>query len=421
MASIFNQLLAGLSGGAQGYAQDQDRQLQQARQAANDRYLNEDRSSQRALRDAQAAQERQRQQQYAYLRTPEFAGKLQAANAGDEAAKAHVMGAIAGLPDAATYSRGIERESKKVYDPERAVVVDTDAGTATPLPGMTARPKAPVVGSPEWKQSKIDEAQIGAKYGYHAPPGNVVVTGIGADGKPTIFSGKNRGDLNLHDTGVSKPVSGAAGALAAPVAFRVGQAGEMLKKAADIFPMLDQLRVGLSQSSAADIANNGVGIAGMHIPGTKGVGNMMMNNDPKFATYQAALGPFAIAAAHANAGLRVSDAQMAKIQKNIEVLAGDIANPTVMAMKKKNVVDLMNSIVGSLPPDAVAAQEDQMDPSTLAMLRDAGYRGARRVAPAGSSGNVNLGDSKPPLSEVDKAHAARDPQFAAWLKTQGYE
>lgn len=318
---------------------------------------------------------------------------------------------------------------KRTYDAARGVTVDEENSIATPVKGLPEMPiKAkytpksymengePVEGLVDEGGNFLHADQTPARgriTPYVAPvePNNVFQSGIGSDGKPTIFAGKSKGAPNLTDTGINKPVSAASGALAAPVAFRVGQAGEMLKKAADILPMLDQLRVGLAQSSAADIANNGVGIAGMHIPGTKGVGNLMMNNDPRFATYQAALGPLSIAAAHANAGLRVSDAQMAKIQKNMEVAPGDVANPTVMAMKKKNMVDLINSIVGSLPPEAVAAQEAQMDPAALAMLKAAGYRGAQRaVAPlppnkviqpprgtvqpqqgAAPIGNVNLG------------------------------
>jgi hypothetical protein len=42
-------------------------------------------------------------------------------------------------------------------------------------------------------------------------PGNVFVTGTGADGKPAIFEGQNKGPGALHDTGVGKPAAAGAG------------------------------------------------------------------------------------------------------------------------------------------------------------------------------------------------------------------
>ncbi len=53
MPNVFNQLLAGLSGGFTGYAQDQDQKLKEARQATLDTSLGQERASQNALRVAQ--------------------------------------------------------------------------------------------------------------------------------------------------------------------------------------------------------------------------------------------------------------------------------------------------------------------------------------------------------------------------------
>lgn len=48
-------------------------------------------------------------------------------------------------------------------------LVDFNDPTKPVNVGPAPAPKAPVPGSPEWRQMKIDEARIGAQYGYHAP------------------------------------------------------------------------------------------------------------------------------------------------------------------------------------------------------------------------------------------------------------
>lgn len=168
--------------------------------------------------------------------------------------------------------------------------------------------------------------------------------------------------------------AGATKALSGPIAARVGQAGEMMKKGFDLLPMMESLDVTLANSAALDIAENGVGVGSHRIPGTKGVGRWMANRKPEFAAYQAALAPFVLAAGHATSGVRISNEQIAQIRKSIELEPGDLSNPTVMAQKKKNMIDLMNSINGSLPAEAIAEQEEQMGDEQLKILEGHGYR-----------------------------------------------
>lgn len=176
--------------------------------------------------------------------------------------------------------------------------------------------------------------------------------------------------------------AGGASNLAAPVAARVGQFGEMLKKTAQILPIMDALDVNLGNSTAQDIAENGIGVGGYHIPGTKGLGSAMMNRSSRYAEYEAAASPLVLAIAHALSGARINKDQTDKIRESIVYAPGD--SPAVKAQKRKNLVDMVNSVGGSLPVDAVAAQEAQMDPSAMTSLRGYGYRLEHQGPAAGS-------------------------------------
>lgn len=195
--------------------------------------------------------------------------------------------------------------------------------------------------------------------------------------------------------------------VAAPIAARVGQFGEMIKKAADLLPMLDSMDVGLGNSAARDIAEHGLGLGHMRIPGTKGLGNLLMNQTPTYAQYQAALSPFVLAAAHSVGGLKVSADQIEAIRKSIEMSSGDFENPTVREQKIQNMIDQINSIGTSLPADELAKQEAQLKPEQMDRLLKRGYLriGKPTVAPgpraepatptaptspAGPSGNIDL-------------------------------
>ena len=160
--------------------------------------------------------------------------------------------------------------------------------------------------------------------------------------------------------------------LPAPLAAKVGQFGEMLKKADDLFPAMEALNVKLASSAAQDIAAHGIGVAGHAIPGSRGLGSMMLNRSPEYAKYQAALSPLVLAAAHAISGARISNEQVAQIRESIEIKPGD--QPPIVAQKVKNVVDLINSIGGSLPADAIMFQESQLTPEQLQRVQGYGYQ-----------------------------------------------
>lgn len=199
-------------------------------------------------------------------------------------------------------------------------------------------------------------------------------TGVDDHGKPVIMRGNSKTGA-LESTGQgAKPVAGGAGS--APVMAKVGQFGEMLKKAHDLLPTMDALSVSNAQSAAEDVAQHGikVPILGVHIPGTQGVGAAIVNRSPEYATYQAALTPFVLAAAHALSGARINQDQVTQIRKSIEIQPGE--SPASRSQKTKNMLDLINSIGGSLPPDAIGEQEGQMEPAALSKLIELGYRRA---------------------------------------------
>lgn len=291
---------------------------------------------------------------------------------------------------------------KPTYDSDRGVTVDVNSGTSKPVAGI--EPK-----------DKVGEAVAIAKatkpiptYGdLHPKPDQALVQTQAPDGS-VIYTPRGEA-AGMHAP--SKAGQG-AGNLPAPLAAKVGQAGEMIKKAYDLLPRMDALDVDVPESAAQDVAQHGIGIGHARIPGTQGVGSLLLNRTAPYSTYQAALSPFILAAAHALSGARINQDQVEQIRHSIEYKPGD--SREVKAQKRKNMIDLVNSISGSLPAGAIAEQEDQMDPGSIALLKGYGYRGAKRSqtpppsqAPShtGASdpgGDIHLGkESKPSLSQTE--------------------
>jgi hypothetical protein len=245
-------------------------------------------------------------------------------------------------------------------------------------------PRAPLPGTPEWRQAEIDKAKIGAQYGYHPPAQQPLVQVQQPDGSVTYVPRDQAAGGQVPGKGKGA----VAGTLAAPMAAKVGQYGEMLKKTKDLLGATESLQVSLGNSAASDVAQHGVGAFGMTVPGSRGVGSLLANRSPEYATYQAALTPWVLAAAHALSGARINQDQVTQIRNSIEIKPGD--PPPTRAQKLKNMLDLVNSIGGSLPSDAVASQEAQMGPGEMDILRGHGYRAsaAGGAAPhaAGSGG-----------------------------------
>lgn len=194
-----------------------------------------------------------------------------------------------------------------------------------------------------------------------------------------------------------------AASIAAPMAAKVGQAGEMIKKAADLLPKMEALSVSLGQSAAQDQATHGLGALGVHIPGTQGVGAAIVSRSPEYAQYQAALTPFVLAAAHSIGGARINDTQIAQIRNSVEIKPGE--SKASRDQKIKNLVDLVNSIAGSLPPDAISQQEGQMEPGLINVLRGYGYRGGTTPQ---SSGDINLAAPETPKNQGHPAKPKAD-------------
>lgn len=298
---------------------------------------------------------------------------------------------------------------KPTYDSDRAVTIDPTAGTSTPVAGIEPKkhltPKSitvdgkPVEGFAD-TDGKFFDTQghpITGKVTPFTPPDRALVLTAGADGSSVYTP---RGDA----AGKAAPAKAGQGTnLPAPLAAKVGQFGEMLKKASDLGTLTDNLDVTVGKSATRDLAEHGIHIPFIGtLPGSKGVGSMLQSHSPEYSQYQAALSPFILAAAHALSGARINQDQVEQIRKSIELAPGDFANKAVRAQKEKNMIDLINSIGGSLPPDAIGAQEDQMDADAMTRMKGLGYRPAHRkgAAPAAqrtttgasdSGGDINLG------------------------------
>ncbi len=187
-----------------------------------------------------------------------------------------------------------------------------------------------------------------------------------------------QGALDRVAAAAANKQGAATKALAAPMAAKVGQFGEMLKKIDDVFPAMEAYEMKLGSSAAHDVAT-GVGALG-HIPGASAVGSMLLSRSPEAASYQAALTPFVLAAAHALSGARINSEQTKQIRASIELTPG--MSPQERAQKKKNLIDLANSIGGSLPSDAVAEQEAQMGDAGIQRIRGYGYSPRTAAGPA---------------------------------------
>jgi hypothetical protein len=235
-----------------------------------------------------------------------------------------------------------------------------------PTIGRPLPPRDPVMGSTEWKNARRFESEL-------RPDDKTLVQVQTPDGAVIYMPRSQAAGMHAPSkTGVAKD-------LPAPLAAKVGQAGEMIKKAYDVLPQMDALDVSLENSAAQDVAQHGVGAFGMHIPGTQGAGSLMLNRDPAYSKYQASLSPFILAAAHALSGARINQDQVEQIRHSIEFKPGDTKD--VRAQKRKNMVDLVNSISGSLPATAIAEQEDQMDPGSIALLKGTATAGLSAPRP----------------------------------------
>lgn len=303
----------------------------------------------------------------------------------------------------------VAQRPHKQYDPARGVVVDEDGGTFEALPNLPAIDRAPVrpplttiVGS-DGKPIRGEDVP-GARV-YEPPRPLPLVTSVGSNGLPTRVEDK-------PGVVVPGPSGSVAKGLAAPMAAKVGQFGEMLKKAHDLFPATEQLEVTLGQSGAQDIATQGIGAFGMHVPGTKGLGASMLAKSPAYATYQAALTPFVLAAAHALSGARINNGQVEQIRNSIEIKPDEPKESR--AQKQKNLIDLINSIGGSLPKDAIGEQEGQMDEAALALMTQRGYRraggGAATAAAPSAHGAAPIGSREAAVAHL-KAQGKSDAQI----------
>lgn len=270
-------------------------------------------------------------------------------------------------------------------------------------------PSQPIVGSKEWQDAERFKASL------RPTPQQTFTPFQGTDesGKPVVrpFNTKTGQFGPVADVGPKAAASGPGGA---QMASKAGQFGEMLKKTPDLFASLDGLDVGYKNSAAQDIAEHGVGVGPIRIPGTKGIGNAILNNSPQYAKYQAALEPWVLSAAHAMSGARINQDQATMIRRSVERGMNDA--PETRAQKDKNMIDQLNSIAASLPPDQVAAQEAQLPPAVIETLRSRGYRSPIANG-TGRSGAPSIGGE----SKTSKPNKATNKDYGIFGTPPGGE
>lgn len=330
-------------------------------------------------------------------------GFLQKRKMDEEAAAAALKAQMGAMSMKNMGSEIFAREHPKpTVDLDRGVTVDADAGTSSPIAGLTPKghltPKSfavngkPVEGfaDPDGNFFDSNHQPISGKVTPFTPPDRALVVTVGADGNPVYTP-------RPEAAGMHAPAKAGQGStLAAPMAAKVGQFGEMLKKASDLSTLTDNLDVTVGKSTTRDLAEHGIHVPFLGtMPGSKGLGSMLQSHSPEYSQYQAALSPFILAAAHALSGARINQDQVEQIRKSIELAPGDFANKAVRAQKEKNMIDLINSIGGSLPAEAIGAQEDQMDAESMARMKGLGYRPANRKGAAPATQRATTGASDP--------------------------
>lgn len=275
-------------------------------------------------------------------------------------------------------SAGLENPTAKpVYDSARGAIVDTTGGTAKPVAGLPDKPAAgreasTIPGTPEWKAAKLWEFKNQPK---QEP---LVVTANPSDpGGPGVFTPRNQA------AGKSEPSKAPGGTRGvATIRKAVAANQEQLSVLDDALKELDAYpdAVGLKRG------------LGDFAPFAGNFGDAVnQRQDPKGVDARASIANIGSMILHDRSGAAITVSEFPRLAPFIPRISD---NPETI---KKKLIKLK---------------------AAIAVENDALQGGAH--APA-SSGNVDLAKSLPPLSAEDKAHAARDPGFAAWLTSQGYE
>lgn len=326
------------------------------------------------------------------------------------------------------------------------------SGVLRPLPKVT-QPRAPTTvattkGIAQWNPAtgKWEQTGMQPHEAPAPPPTNVYLPSVDPVTHETTYSVvPNRGPVNPKATGLVKPATGGMGG-GAPLAARASQFGLALSSAGDALPLHDKMASGkgvpFGLQSAAQTAH-GEGYVSK-IPFGQELGNRLLNSNPEYATYEAAMPALVLAGAHAVSGARINQEQIHQLTASMKLAPGDAK--VSADQKKANLIDFLNAVRVSLPPDLAAQQESQVDPKTLSYLKSIGYgkaptpRGmamlqsvAPDAAPAADVGEGGRGaggqaparaiaPSAPPsggLTAAQKARAAADPEYAAFLKSTG--
>jgi hypothetical protein len=272
-------------------------------------------------------------------------------------------------------------------------------GSATPLIGSNGRPLMPYAPPPP-------------------PPGNVYVTGVGPDGSPTIYAGKNKGPAALTDTGVGKPSGGAGGSAQTAMALqRLGMSAGDVEHAItemEVFENDPQMRAKLTSAQQA------MGSASQVTPDDHAHGMLGVLNNAGGSLVSSA----------ARAGMD-KDLQRYMRNKQLVGLAFTEAlprpNQALLGMEKG-----LSGIDAGGFTDPIIADVQSRRRMGLQQLRTAlGTLGAPKAAghaaPAtSSSGNVDLRQpaSKPPLA--DRIQQLRQQGLSkeaakAQLQHEGYD
>lgn len=258
---------------------------------------------------------------------------------------------------------------------------------------------------PTGKFYRGDGTPATGKIGVYTPPGNnTYITGVGPDGKPTIFAGSTKGTPNLTDTGVGKPAAGgAAGGQRLPE--RTEQLGLALHNAAEALPFHDESEAngspGIVSGFLAQHSQSG------SLP-ARGALNLTESGQ-RYEKYIDAINGSLLAVAHSVGGARISKEQVNMFGGNMMVSPND--PPATVQQKTRAIIDFMNSARATLPPDAVAQQEASMSAAGLAYLKSKGYGAAPSAQGVALVNEVKALGGEPgteaaPTDKVGKVRAA---------------
>ncbi len=396
--SYLNQILGGLAGGFTGLGQQREQDftkkrlgLQDARQARLDQYGVEDRAK---------AQDAERT----------LGQYLKPALMGDQDAQAQVIRVAPHLAD-----RFVKPPTPDEiqYDADRGGRVNVTKNTFEQTPGIAPKPKTPLPGSPEWRQELIDKAKIEKEYGYHAPQTDTHYQIIKDDATGKYSRVKVEGPEGPLEETFTRPGGGVNSGSQAPIGDLTQRYQEIKQHAEDLAAGKWQLtsamqnREGLTYGIARESAKGNPPFGKQVLAGALDFagGNLGVGadpNSPDFQRFQALMNSqraFGDDAAKVFKGRQNEESVLREIASN-QLTPDDYKNPAVVQQKldrMQHIIDLANAV----------------------MPGGTGVPHGGQNAPAPVHGAGPRADMVTPVTAAQKRRAATDPEYAAFLRSQG--